>query len=312
MTSIKNIYIIYKKFIKAKLSAQKKISYNEFKHYRNLVTKLSRVSKTKRYQHYFTDHNKNILKTWEGIKLLVNMNERNQKTVICLNVDGIEETDQFLIYNHFNKFFSTIVQKSEGKIVKTNKHFSDFLTEPLQSNFFLTPTLSLEIQEIIKSLNNKKTARHNSTSTNLLNIFGKMTSIPLGNLINLSFKCRIFLMSLKVASVTPTHKKGDSFDRNNNKKLYNFPEIQEIHEVLYEHQYGFQKKHSTNHAPIDITEKIRSALDQNLCSIFIDLQKAFDTVNHDILLHKLDPYGIRGLQINGFKAFYREYLNTQT
>ena len=312
MTSIKNIYIIYKKFIKTKHSAQKKILYNEFKHYRNLVTKLSRVSKTKHYQHYFTDHNKNILKTWEGIKLLVNMNERNQKTVICLNVDGIEETDQFLIYNHFNKFFSTIVQKSEGKIVKTNKHFSDFLTEPLQSNFFLTPTLSLEIQEIIKSLNNKKTTRHNSTSTNLLNIFGKMTSIPLGNLINLSFKCRIFLMSLKVASVTPTHKKGDSLDRNNNKKLYNFLEIQEIHEVLYEHQYGFQKKHSTNHAPTDITEKIRSALDQNICSIFIDLQKAFDTVNHDILLHKLDPYGIRGLQINGFKAFYREYLNTQT
>ena len=269
MISIKNIYIIYKKFIKAKHSAQKKILYNEFKHYRNLVTKLSRVSKTKHYQHY---HNKNILKTWEGIKLLVNMNERNQKTVICLNVDGIEETDQFLIYNHFNKFFSTIVQKSDGKIVKTNKHFSDFLTEPLQSNFFLTPTLSLEIQEIIKSLNNKKTTRHNSTSTNLLNIFGKMTSIPLGNLINLSFKCRIFLMSLKVASVTPTHKKGDSLDRNNNKKLYNFLEIQEIHEVLYEHQYGFQKKHSTNHAPIDITEKIRSALDQNIfaCSIFIE------------------------------------------
>ena len=45
---------------------------------------------------------------------------------------------------------------------------------------------------------------------------------------------------------------------------------------------------------------------------FIDLQKAIDTVNHDIHLHKLDPYGIRGLQINGFKAFHREYLSTQT
>ena len=99
-----------------------------------------------------------------------------------------------------------------------------------------------------------------------------MTSIPLRNLINLSFKCRTFLMSLKVASVTPTYKKGDSLDRNKNKKLYNFLEIQEIHEVLYEHRYGFQKKHSSNHAPIDITEKIRSALDQNIfaCSIFIE------------------------------------------
>ena len=127
-------------------------------------------------------------------------------------------------------------------------------------------------------------------------------------------------MSLKVASVTPTHKKGDSLDCNNyhpvslssnqsklieklvHKKLYNFLEK---HRLLYEHQYGFQKKPSTNHALIDITAKIRSALDQNLfaCGIFIDLQKAFGTVNHDILLHKLDHYGIRGLPNKWFQSF---------
>ena len=83
-----------------------------------------------------------MLKTWKGIKLLVNINKINNKTVTCLNVDGIEERDPFLISNHFNKFFSTIAQNLEGKIVMTDKHFSDFLTEPLQSNFFLTPTLS--------------------------------------------------------------------------------------------------------------------------------------------------------------------------
>ena len=127
---------MYKKVIKAKSSAGKNILYNEFKHYRNLVTKLSRISKDKHYHHYFTDHKKNMLKTWEGIKLLVNLNKRNNKTVTCLNIDGIEETNPFLISNHFNKILSTIAQKIEGKIVKTNKHFSDFLTEPLQSNFF--------------------------------------------------------------------------------------------------------------------------------------------------------------------------------
>ena len=197
------------------------------------------------------------------------MNERNHKTFICLNVDGIEETDQFLTCNRFNKFFSTTAQKIEGKIVKTNKIFLDFLTELLQSNFFLTPTLSHKIQEIIKSLNNKKTTGHNSTPTNLLKMFGKVTSILLANLINLSFKCRIFLMSLNIASATPIHKKGGSLDCNNSKRLYN---LLGIHELFYEHQYGFQKKHSTNHAPIDITEKIRSALDQNIfaCSIFIE------------------------------------------
>ena len=132
-------------------------------------------------------------------------------------------------------------------------------------------------------------------------------------------------MSLKVASVTPIHKKGGSLDCNNyrpvslisnlsklieklvHNRLYNFLEK---HKLLYEHQYGFQKKHSTNHALIDITEKIRSALDQNIfaCGIFIDLQKAFNTVNHDIHLHKLDHYGIRHFEINGFKAFFQKGL----
>ena len=75
--------------------------------------------------------------------------------------------------------------------------------------------------------------------------------------------------------------------------------------MLYEHQYGFQKKHSTNHALIDISEKIRSTLDQNIfaCDVFIDLQNAFDTVNHDILLHKLDHYGIKALPKKWFQSF---------
>ena len=154
MTSIKKKNKIYKKFINAKNLTEKNILYNEFKHYRNLVTKLSRISKAKHDHNYFADHKKNMIKNWEGIKLLVNINKRNDKTVTCLNVDGVEDTDPFVISNHFNKFFSTIAQKIQGKIVKTNKHFSDLISEPLQSNFFLTPTLPDEIQDI--SLNSKK------------------------------------------------------------------------------------------------------------------------------------------------------------
>ena len=91
-----------------------------------------------------------MVKTWKEMKLIVNINKRNNKTLICLSVDGIEEADPFLISNHFNRFFETIAQKTECKTVKTKKHFLDFQTEPLQSIFFLTPTLPDKFKRWLK------------------------------------------------------------------------------------------------------------------------------------------------------------------
>ena len=95
-----------------------------------------------------------------------------------------------------------------------------------------------------------------SISKKASKVFSKTISIPLANLINLSFKCGVFPMSRKVSSVTPVHKKGGSIDCNNyrpvslssnlsklieklvHNRLFNFLEK---HKLLYEHQYGFQK-----------------------------------------------------------------------
>ena len=72
---------------------------------------------------------------------------------------------------------------------------------------------------------------------------------------------------------------------------------------LYENQFGFRKHHSTNHVLIAITEKIRHTLDNNhyMRGVFLDFQKAFDTVNHDILSSKLHYYGIRDTPVKLIK-----------
>ena len=86
------------------------------------------------------------------------------------------------------------------------------------------------------------------------------------------------------------------------KRIYAFLEK---YDLLYSLQFGFRSKFSTSHALIHMTEAIRSALDSGnvTCGIFVDFAKAFDTVNHEILLKKLDNFGFRGVVNDWFRSY---------
>ena len=125
---------------------------------------------------------------------------------------------------------------------------------------------------------------------------------------------------LKIVKVIPIHKGGSTQEVNNfrpisllsifdkimekimHRKLYYFLEENNI---LFKKQFRFRKNNSTVYALMEITEKIKKSIDSGLygCGIFIDLRKAFDTVNHDILLMKLQHYGIRNNMLSWLKSY---------
>ena len=156
MTSIKKKNIVYGKFIRARRDEEKATLYNQFKTYQNTINKLTKISKGKHYRKYFNEHKKNMLKTWNGIKSIININRKKKKDINCLKVDNQQATDPFLISSYFNKFFTTIVEKTENKILQMDKKYSDFLDNPLEKTFFLIPTEPNEVQSLIKTLNLKK------------------------------------------------------------------------------------------------------------------------------------------------------------
>ena len=143
----------------------------------------------------------------------------------------------------------------------------------------------------------------------------------MANLFNLSFKSGVFPSVLKTAKVIPISKKDSKLDSSNYCPISLLSNIEKILEklmsrrlytflnnknIIYDLQFGFRQQHSTSYALINITENIRKTLDDGNvgCGVFVDLQKAFDTVDHQILLAKLNHYcGICRVSNDWFKSY---------
>ena len=154
-----------------------------------------------------------------------------------------------------------------------------------------------------------------------MKLFKKEFSKPIKDIINLSFNQSVFPNLLKIANVILIHKKGDKLDCNNDRPVSLLSNISKIFEkfmhtrltnfllinkqTLVFSSIWFRNGYSTNHALTSLTEMIRKAFDEGkfACGVFIDFQKAFDDVDHGILLSKLNHYVVRGASYQRFKSY---------
>lgn len=258
------------------------------------------------------ENSKNKSKSvWNMFNKIQNKN-RNTDTEIQLINNNKKTADPKIIADLFSSKFQMFpTNKSNTNRPKIKQH---------SSNFFLKPTDPVEVYRIIKNLPPKFSSGLDEIPSIVLKEVGEIISFPLANIINECLTQGIFPDQLKIAKVVPVYKKGEKTQIDNYRPVSLLSVISKIFEriiyirileyfiqnkIFVTSQHGFLPGRSTTTAIFNSINYIMEQIDkrQYVSGIYFDLSKAFDLINHDMLLQKLRCYGINGTGYNLIKSY---------